>query len=56
MYFLPECFISESNLEPLRWNIRWTLLQKLSMSEYHSANSKPLLTFSKSQVADLFAN
>ena len=27
-----------------------------SLNSYHSADSKPLLTSSKSQVADLFAN
>ena len=76
MYLLYECFRSDSNSEPLRWNIRWIFLQKLfggavqpvnylweklrlrcsTEFEYHSADSKRLLTFSKSQAADLFAN
>ena len=75
MYFLSECFRSESDSESLRWNIRRIFLQKIvqgcipptifvkksvsddpSEFEYHSADSKPLLTFSKCQVADLFAN
>ena len=29
MNSLPECFRSESNSEPLRWNIRWIFLRKL---------------------------
>ena len=29
MYLLYECFRSDSNSEPLRWNIRWIFLQKL---------------------------
>ena len=51
-------FRSESNSEPPRWNIRWIFLRKtlhLKCSaefEYHSADSKPLLTFSKSGTAD----
>ena len=30
MYSLSECFRSESNSEPLRWNIRWIFLRKFS--------------------------
>ena len=73
MYSLSEC-LSESNSEPLRWNIRWIFLRNYSGVrpvnyvckklhfrcstgfEYHSGGSKPLLTFSKSQAADIFAN
>ena len=29
MYSLSECFRSEWNSEPLRWNTRWNFLRKL---------------------------
>ena len=62
MYSLSECCRSVSNSEPLRWNITWIFLQKLFTGtarkklhlrfptefKYHSADSKPLLTFSYS--------
>ena len=66
MYSLSEC------LDFLRWNTRWIFLQKVFTGtacfrkklhlrcstefEYHSGDSKPLLTFSKNQTADLLAN
>ena len=64
MYSLSQSFRSESNSEPLRWNIRWIFLRKLFSAttrpffrkKLHPADSKPLLNYSKSQAADLFAN
>ena len=72
MYSLPECFRVEfrtlrwnikwifsrncSGVRPVNYFCKKLHLSCFTELEYHSADSKPLLTFSKSQAADLFAN
>ena len=58
-----SCECSEANSEPVVHGFSpLTILVKSFISdvrlgsEYPSADSKPLLTFSKSQAAELFAN
>ena len=46
MYSLSECFRSESNSEPLRWNIRWIFLRKFS-------RVRPVNYFVKNSISDV---
>ena len=49
MYSLSECFRSESNSEPLKWNIRRIFLQKL----FRDAPRQLFLLKAPSQMFDL---